>query len=224
MSKHVVNINGEVYTIPDSDIWRKPGVEKDIISHDGIRRLMLRAGITIEKVEPIVMPINGNGRRIAFLAVGTNAERRRSFAVGEADPSNLTPNSIAARYPTIMAFKRAVDRLVLDLLGLFDLYSDVELSKSSAPSPAKAEKGPQSPKRDQDEPSSPNPSGDPGSSSPPRGNNGKGSLPPTEKQISYLLRLAEKNRLSQAETDQLLGTVRTRAAASRLIRNMATAP
>jgi hypothetical protein len=70
MSKHVVKINGEQYTIPQSDLWQKPGVDKDIITHDGVRRLMLKAGISIEKVDPIVMPINGNGSRIAFLASG----------------------------------------------------------------------------------------------------------------------------------------------------------
>jgi len=226
MSKHVVNINGQSYTIPDSDIWRKPGCDKDIITHDGVRRLMMKAGITIEKVDPIVMPINGNGSRIAFLAAGTNADGRRSFAVGEADPSNLTPNSVAARYPTIMAFKRAVDRLVLDLLGLFDLYSDVEFAEPApaqeSPSPAKAAKGPKNPWADGDEPSSTPTPGDSGSSPDRReyGNNGKGSLPPSEKQLSYLLRLAQQNHLTQSETDQLLRTVRTRTAASQLIQRM----
>jgi len=201
MSKHIVKINGESYTIPQSDLWQKPGVDKDIITHDGVRRLMLKAGITIEKVEPIVMPINGNGSRIAFLASGMNAEGRRSFAVGEADPSNLTPNTVAARYPTIMAFKRAVDRLVLDLLELFDLYSDVEFSEPTSP------------------PRNPSPSKDAeGTAGQQHG--GDGDLPPTDRQIAYLWQLGRMNNLNESEIDQLLRTVRTKAAASRLIANM----
>ena len=47
MSKHIVNINGEQYTIPESDLWSRPGVEKQIIKHDGVRRLMVKAGIAI---------------------------------------------------------------------------------------------------------------------------------------------------------------------------------
>jgi hypothetical protein len=57
MSKHVVNVNGEDYTIPESDIWRKPGCQKEIITHDGVRKLMVRAGITVERTEPVVMPL-----------------------------------------------------------------------------------------------------------------------------------------------------------------------
>ena len=84
---HAVSVNGEQYTIPESDIWRKSGCDKDIIKHDGVRRLMVKAGITVEKVGPIVMSLGDSGVRIAFLASGTNAEGRRAFAVGEADPS-----------------------------------------------------------------------------------------------------------------------------------------
>jgi hypothetical protein len=90
---------------------------------------MVKAGISIEGIDPIIIPNGDNGSRTAFLAVGTNADGRRAFAIGESDPSNLTPNTVAAKYPTIMAFKRAIDRLVLDLLELFELYSDVEFSE-----------------------------------------------------------------------------------------------
>jgi len=217
MSKHVVNVNGEKYTIPDSDIWRKPGCQKEIITHDGVRKLMVRAGITVERTEPVVMPLAEGTVRIAFLAVGTNAEGRRAFAVGEADPNNLAPNTVAARFPTIMAHKRAIDRLVLDLLGLFDLYSDVEFAeppeRAEAPSPSNGDaKGTQtsdgpSPSRTADVSGSP-------------GNGGNGDLPPTDRQLAYLLHLGQKHNLSEAEIDQMLKVVTTRVVASRLIANM----
>lgn len=219
MSKHVVNVNGEQYTIPESDIWRKPGCDKDIISHDGIRRLMLKAGITVESVEPIVMPINDSAVRIAFLASGVNAEGRRSFAIGESDPTNLAPNTVAARYPTIMAFKRAIDRLVLDLLELFDLYSDVEFSEPTLPTRDNSRGAGQgasaNPPKGNDEPSPSRTTDDSGSSG-----NGRGGLPPTDKQISYLWQLGQKHRLTDKEMEELLRMVKTRAGASRLIANM----
>lgn len=215
--EYVVQVNGETYTIPPSDIWRKPGCEKDIIKHDGVRRLMVKAGIIVEKVEPIVMPLAESSVRIAFLATGMNSEGRRAFAIGESDPSNLAPNTIAARYPTIMAFKRAIDRLVLDLLGLFDLYSDVEFSEPTVPirnvsTPQNANGSPEAGE------SSSSHTQDASASS---GNgNSRRYLPPTDKQISYLWQLGHKNNLTNAEMDQLLKTVRTRAGASRLIANM----
>ena len=221
MSKHIVQINGEQYTIPESDIWRKSGCDKDIIKHDGVRRLMVKAGITVEKVEPIVMSLGDSGVRIAFLASGTNSEGRRAFAIGESDPSNLTPNTVAARYPTIMAFKRAIDRLVLDLLELFELYSDVEFSEATSPAKHTPESAGDSPSpthsNGKDEPSPSQRTDDSGSS----GNgNGKGDLPPTDKQISYLWQLGMKSNLTEKEIEELLRMVRTRAGASRLIANM----
>ena len=223
---YVVQVNGENYTIPQSDIWRKPGCDKDIISHDGIRRLMMKAGITVEKVEPIVMPISDSAVRIAFLASGTNAEGRRSFAVGESDPSNLQPNSVAARYPTIMAFKRGIDRLVLDLLGLFDLYSDVELSEPAngqqTPSPSHSDaNGGKRPAVENGEPSPSKPqdaSGSPNQQPPANGNSG--DFPPTDKQIAYLWQLGLKNGLKEGEIDQMLRLLQTREGASKLIAKM----
>jgi len=157
--------------------------------------------------------------RIAFLASGTNAEGRRAFAIGESDPSNLAPNSVASRYPTIMSFKRAIDRLVLDLVGLFDLYSETEFaeppSRSDIPSPSNGDtKGTQA----SDEPSAARTTSDSGS--PGNTNGGNGKLPPTDRQIAYLWRLGLQNNLTEQEVDELLKTVRTRAGASRLIANM----
>jgi len=224
MSKHVVKINGESYTIPQSDLWQKPGVDKDIITHDGVRRLMLKAGISIEKVEPIVMPINGNGSRIAFLASGVNADGRRSFAVGEADPSNLTPNTVAARYPTIMAFKRAVDRLVLDLLGLFDLYSDVEFSEANSnTASAPAAKQEESRAKDPWEAEGELPNQDAEPSNGTGRYNGNANLPPTDKQLNYLRQLALRSGMPKDEMKAMLQAATTRWAASEFINQLKAA-
>jgi hypothetical protein len=217
--EYTIDMNGEQYTIPQSDLWSRPGVEKDIISHDGIRRLMLKAGITVEKVEPIVMPISDSAVRIAFLVSGTNAEGRRTFAVGESDPSNLAPNTVASRYPTIMAFKRGVDRLVLDLLGLFDLYSDTEFSEPTTtqqtPSPSNGDANGVKPNGG--EPSSSKPQDASGS---PNHQQHSGELEPTSKQISYLWQLGLKNGLRESEIDQMLKLLKTREGASKLIAKM----
>jgi hypothetical protein len=221
--KHVVSINNQSYTIPESDLWQKPGIDKDIITHDGVRKLMLKAGITIDKVDPIVMPINGNGSRIAFLASGVNAEGRRSFAVGEADPSNLAPNTVASRYPTIMAFKRAVDRLVLDLLGLFDLYSDVEFSEANgnstpAATPAPTSSGGSSNKGIwEDEDPTPEPSnGDAMYHS-------NSNDPPTEKQLRYLYQLGKRSGLPKDQLQTMMNAASTKKIASDFINELKAA-
>lgn len=53
-----------------------------------------------------------------------------------------------------------------------------------------------------------------------QGTAGTESFPPTDKQISYLWHLGQKHNLSEAEIDQMLKVVKTRAVASRLIANM----
>jgi hypothetical protein len=98
-----VKIDGQLVEIDEKDIWTKPSVNKPIIKHDGVRRLMVKAGIKVESLEVIITPTETNGMRTAFLATGSNADGRRAFAVGEADAANLQPNSVAAKFPTVMA-------------------------------------------------------------------------------------------------------------------------
>ncbi len=218
-----VTIDGQQVEIDGKDIWTKPGVQKPIIRHDGVRRLMVKAGVKVEEVRLIISPTTDNTMRTAFLAIGTNAEGRRAFAIGEGDTTNLQPNSVASRFPTVMAAKRAIDRMALDLLGLFDLYSEVELGPNG-----EAGSGP-SPSHDVDASGS--------SQSPPErlpdaaatgsanGNghgNGRsnGSLPPTDKQIAYLRELAERQGHMPDQIELLIRSVRTRTAASGLIQQM----
>ncbi len=205
-------------------------MQKPIIKHDGVRRLMVKAGIKMEELRLVISPTSDNGMRTAFLAIGTNAEGRRACAIGEADAANLTPNSVAARFPTVMAAKRAIDRMALDLLGLFDLYSEVELGPNGEagnelPSPnngdARSSLSPPSRMPDAIATGTTSDSDGgthPGEDAEPNGN-GRG-LPPSSKQLQYLRQLAERRGLTQVDATMLLNSVRTRAAASDLIERM----
>jgi hypothetical protein len=51
-----VKIDGQVVEVPDSDIWTKAGIHKPIIKHDGVRRLMVKAGIKVESLEVVISP------------------------------------------------------------------------------------------------------------------------------------------------------------------------
>ncbi len=224
MSAYTVKIDGQQVQIPESDIWTKPGLAKPIIKHDGVRRLMVRAGVKVESLELVISPTTDNGMRTAFVAVGVNTDGRRAFGVGESDSSNLQPNSVAAKFPTVMAAKRAIDRMALDLLGLFDLYSEIELAPNGdggepAPSgrtdtvPAAPETGaPEAGSRGSGHPSTPA-----GGNGRPHGN---GRPEPTGKQLSFLRELAQRNGLKHEEIEKLIASVPTKAAASQLIQRM----
>jgi hypothetical protein len=212
-TQYVVKIDGQMVSIDEREIWTKPGVSKPIIRHDGVRRLMAQAGVKLESLELVINPTQGNGMRTAFLATGTNAEGRRAFAIGEADTANLQPNSIASRFPTVMAAKRAVDRLALDLLGLFELYSEIELAPQNGEGEATEEQAPPAP---EPRPSS---AGNGGGHS--NGHsNGNGTLPPTDKQVTYIRELCERQGLTTEQAEMLVRSVRTRMAASGLIQQM----
>ncbi len=213
-----VKIDGQLVEVDEKDIWTKPSVNKPIIKHDGVRRLMVRAGIKVESLEVVIAPSESNGMRTAFLAIGTNADGRRAFAVGEADAANLTPNSVAAKFPTVMAAKRAVDRLALDLLGLFDLYSEIELTTNgengSGPSSPTGESG-----------SLPSESRTPdadatGSSNGNGATNGNTDTPPTEKQLSFLRGLAQRSGMEPEEIQAMMEAATTRRAASYYINHL----
>jgi hypothetical protein len=220
-----ITIDGKQVAVDEKDIWTKSGVGKPIIRHDGVRRLMLKAGVKVERLDLVITPTTDNGMRTAFLAVGTNADGRRAFAIGEADSANLQPNSVAEKFPTVMAAKRAVDRMALDLLGLFELYSEIELAPNgeNGTEPASPNSGdtgsapPETRKPDTDAPGSSNGSGHA------HGNghsNGNGSFPPTAKQVAYIRELAERQGLTTEQAEMLLRSVRTRSAASGLIQQM----
>jgi hypothetical protein len=211
--KPVVTMNGKTYPIESWELLQIAGITAPILRHSAIQRLALETRIEIEELRLIINPATSNGQKCAFLALGTNAENRKAFATGEADPSSLQPGHTFTRYPVLIAARRAIDRLILDLLGLTECHSELEVASSwvaVAPSPSARAEETGDPSSDEPLP----PAESTGSS------NGNSQLPPTEKQLGYLLTLATKGNLRPEEIEQLMATVNTRAEASSAIQQL----
>jgi hypothetical protein len=100
----------------------------------------------------------------------------------------------------VMAAKRAVDRLALDLLGLFGLYSEIELASNG-------ENG--------SEPSSPTPGESPSENRTPDADApANGDAPATEKQLNFLRGLAQRSGMQPEEIREMMASATTRKAAS----------
>lgn len=105
---------------PRSAVWNCHGVI--VAYHRAIEQMAARAGITFDP--PVVVEMNSD-KRIAVVCVTGHMGDRSIWSFGEASPHN-NKNS----YPIAMAEKRAVDRVVLKLLGLHgDIYSQDEIDE-----------------------------------------------------------------------------------------------
>jgi len=213
--KIVVKTNDCQYPVEPWEVMKAKGVSEPVIRHSAIQRLALETNIEMEDLRLIVSPAASNGMKSAFIAVGSNSEGRRAFATGEADATNIQSQTAATRYPILLAARRAIDRCVLDLLNLGDCYSELEVAQPWAPEIAPLPSASAEAKATQtcNEPSAPAPSG----SLEERHN---GDLPPTDKQLGYLLTLATKGNLTAEEIDHLMASLHTRSDASRAIRSL----
>ena len=105
---------------PRSAVWNCHGVI--VAYHRAIEQMAARAGITFDP--PVVVEMNSD-KRIAVVCVTGHMGDRSIWSFGEASPHN-NKNS----YPIAMAEKRAVDRVVLKLLGLHgEVYSQDEIDE-----------------------------------------------------------------------------------------------
>jgi hypothetical protein len=208
--KPVVSMNGKTYPIESWELLQIAGITAPILRHSAIQRLALETRIEIEELRLIINPSTSNGQKCAFLALGTNAENRKAFATGEADPTTIQPGHAFTRYPVLVAARRAIDRLILDLLGLSECHSELEVAPPWV-APSLSAKADTNGDPTSDEPLPPAES---------TGSSNNGHLPPTEKQLGYLLTLATKGNLRPEEIEQLMATVHTRAEASSAIQQL----
>lgn len=101
---------------------------KWIVYHRTLEQIAVRAGIAFDP--PMVIEANGTAKSVAICVTGHLGDMS-IWSIGEAAPHN-NKNT----YPYAMAEKRAVDRVVLKLIGLHGLaYSEEEADdfKGTAP-------------------------------------------------------------------------------------------
>lgn len=128
----------ERYGLDRSDFWELPQKKGTwLVKHAALEIVAAKAGI--EFTMPQIIEANG-GEGIAAVCVSGELDGRSVWSIGECSPKN---NKNA--YPWAMAEKRAIDRVILKLIGIHGLvYSEDEADFDRAPAaPAKFEDQPE---------------------------------------------------------------------------------
>lgn len=123
------------YDLRDGDLWELPQKRGSYcIKHAALEIVAAKAGVVFDP--PQVLEANGaNG--VAAICVRGTMGNRSQWSIGEASPKN---NKNA--YPFAMAEKRAIDRVILKLVGLHGLlYSEEESDDFEEPTTRTARVG-----------------------------------------------------------------------------------
>jgi len=99
-----------------------------VIYHKVLEQIAVRAGIKLDP--PVMIEADGKGKIVALCVMG-HLKDMSIWSIGEAAPGN---NKNA--YPYAMAEKRAIDRVILKLIGLHGLAYSEEEADSFVPPPA----------------------------------------------------------------------------------------
>lgn len=112
------------YGLSADDFWQLPQSKNTwCVKHSALEVVAAQAGIIFDP--PTIIEANG-AAGVAAVCVSGSFKDRKIWSIGEANPKN-SRNA----YPWAMAEKRAIDRVVLKLVGIHGLvYSDTEVSTS----------------------------------------------------------------------------------------------
>jgi hypothetical protein len=120
-----IEVVREQYGLTKDDFWQLPQNKGTwCVKHSALEIVAAKAGIEFEP--PQILEANGaNG--VAAVCVTGHLDKRSIWSIGEASPKNCKN-----AYPWAIAEKRAIDRVILKLVGIHGLvYSEDELSSES---------------------------------------------------------------------------------------------
>jgi len=120
----------EKYGLARDDFWELPQKKgKWLVKHSALEIVAAKAGITFDP--PQILEADG-GNGVAAVCVTGQLGERRIWSIGEASPKN-SKNA----YPWAMSEKRALDRVILKLVGIHGLvYSEDEADDFKHHAPA----------------------------------------------------------------------------------------
>lgn len=115
------------YDLSKDDFWKLPqGRDVWLVKHAALEVVAAKAGIVFE--DPQIIEANGKDGVVALFVRG-HLDKRSMWSTGEANPKNCKTS-----YPWAIAEKRAIDRVVLKLVGLHGLVYSEEESDDFKPS------------------------------------------------------------------------------------------
>lgn len=140
-----IEVIREKYGLDKADFWELPQKKGTwLVKHAALEMAAAQAGIVFEP--PMILEAKGSEGTAAVCVTGHLGDRA-IWSIGEASPKN-SRNA----YPWAMAEKRAIDRVVLKLIGIHGLvYSEDEMSDADerAPRHIEAEAPPRTLVKDQ---------------------------------------------------------------------------
>ena len=104
-----------------------------VVYHKVLEQIAVKAGIKL--MPPIVLESDGKNKTVALCVTGW-LDGNSIWSIGEASEHNYKTKPKQPAYPYAMAEKRAIDRVVLKLIGLHGLAYGEEEADSFVPPPA----------------------------------------------------------------------------------------
>ena len=129
---------GEVVDLKDrsSAVWSLPQNQNVlIVKHKALEKISAHLGMWFDPPKIIE---SDTEKKVVFLVVQGYIDdgkgKNTAWSIGEVSPDNYKTYAKQSTYPFAMAEKRAIDRVILKLLGVHgDFYSQAEIDEADNP-------------------------------------------------------------------------------------------
>ena len=119
--QNVIEVFKELGLDPKKDGWNCHG--SYVLYHKTLEKIAASKGVTFDA--PVIVESNAQ-ERICVLCVTGRLGDKVEWSIGEAMPINIDRGKNQQSYPYAMAEKRAKDRVIIKLVGLYGAYSQDE--------------------------------------------------------------------------------------------------
>jgi hypothetical protein len=119
--QNVIQVFKELGLDPKKDGWNCHG--SYVLHHKTLEKIAASKGVTFDA--PVIVESNAQ-ERICVLCVTGRLGDKVEWSIGEAMPINIDRGKNQQSYPYAMAEKRAKDRVIIKLVGLYGAYSQDE--------------------------------------------------------------------------------------------------
>jgi len=119
--QNVIEVFKELGLDPKKDGWNCHG--SYVLLHKTLEKIAASKGVTFDA--PVIVESNAQ-ERICVLCVTGRLGDKVEWSIGEAMPINIDRGKNQQSYPYAMAEKRAKDRVIIKLVGLYGAYSQDE--------------------------------------------------------------------------------------------------
>ena len=136
---------GEVVDLKDrsSAVWSLPQNQNVlIVKHKALEKISAHLGMWFDP--PKIIESDTEKKVVSLVVQGyidDGKGKNTAWSIGEVSPDNYKTYAKQSTYPFAMAEKRAIDRVILKLLGVHgDFYSQAEIDEAETPNKGTSDK------------------------------------------------------------------------------------